>query len=289
MNSRILCIFIFLIMLGAVLSADESSDPVLEESCSDIYFLSIRRNEGSTVGQRISYTTLEEFSFPCNYQNFYPFVDLRLHVFGKSRQNIATNAGLGFRFAPNCSKTILGANVYYDYRNTYKHSFNQMGIGLESLGPCLNFRFNAYLPVGNKSWLRSSKCCANYSGGRFLIREKFADSLKGLNFEAEVLATRICCADIYLAIGGYYYKKKACGGNILGSEYRLTVNPHCWWRFSLRATHDCHYKTRVQGELSFTIPFHCMEDAAACSVQFQPVQRHEIIVLDKHNMFIWNW
>lgn len=288
MNIRILCIFTFLIFLGAVLSADESSIPVLEETKSNIYFLSIRRNEGRMVGAEISYTTLEAFSFPFNYKKFYPFVDLRVHGFGESRQN-AANVGLGFRFKPNFTKAVLGANIYYDYRNTYKRSFNQVGIGLESLGPCLNFRFNAYLPVGNKSWLRSSKSCTNDSTGYFIIHEKFADSLKGLDFEAEILATRICCADIYLAIGGYYYKRRECGGNILGSEYRLTINPHCWWSLSVRATHDCHYKTRVQGEITFTLPFHCRGNVSACSVQFQPVQRNEMIVLDKHNMYIWNW
>lgn len=279
-------------VLGSVLSADETSKPILKESSKasgeDLYFFSIRRNEGSTVGTKISYTTLEAFSFPHNYKNLYPFFDLRLHGFGE-RNQIATNAGLGVRFAPDFTKAVLGANVYYDYRDDHSRSFNQIGIGLESLSPCLNFRFNAYLPVGKKSWLRSCRFCAKYPGGYFLLREKFADSLKGLDFEAEALAMTICCADIYLAIGGYYYKRKPCGGNILGSEYRISINPYCRWSFGLRATHDCHYKTRVQAEITFTIPVHCRGNANPCSVQFQPVRRQEMIVLDKHKMFLWNW
>ncbi len=315
MNSRLLCIFTFLIILQAVLPAaesflivlpaalpvEESSDSVPEDSSdsvpeepniaainetnNDIYFLSVRRNEGSTVGDRISYTTLEAFSFPYNYKNFYPFVDLRYHGFGESSQN-AANAGLGFRFAPNCTDVILGANVYYDYRKVHNCSFNQIGIGFESLGPRLNFRINGYLPFGKQSWHSSSKYF-EYPGEYFMICKKFADSLRGLDFEAEMLIANICCTDIYFAIGGYYYEKKKCGKKILGSEYRLTVYPPSCFSFSVCATHDC--KTRVQAEITFTYPFRCKGNAEAFSTCFLPVQRREMIVLDRRDMYNWNW
>ncbi len=305
MNNRSLCIYFFLILEATVnaagsLNYPEEEIPFAEESfileqpyaaeevSSDLYFLQVRRNEGETIGDKISYTTLEAFSFPCNYRNLYPFADLRYHGFGESAQN-AVNAGIGLRVAPRCTKYVFGANIYYDYRNVYHRSFNQLGIGLESLGPCINFRFNAYLPVGKKSRLLSSDYCAKYSGERFLIKERFVDSLKGVDFEAEMRAARICCTDIYFAIGGYYYKRKACGRDILGSEYRITVNPCRWLSFSVMATYDCHYRTRVQGEITLTFPFHCKGDADACSIQFQPVRRREMIVVDKHNMFLWNW
>jgi len=310
MNSRLLCIFTFLIILQAdlpsaesflivlptALPAEESSNSVPEEpkvaaineTNNDIYFLSVRRNEGSTVGDRISYTTLEASIFPCNYKNFSPFVDLRYHGFGESSQN-AANAGLGFRFAPNRTDVILGANVYYDYRNVHYGSFNQIGIGFESLGPLLNFRINGYLPLGKQSQHYSSKYFARYPGGYFIIRKKFADSLRGLDFEAEMLIAKNCCVDIYLAIGGYYYEKKKCGKNILGSEYRLTVYPQSCFSFGVCATHNCHYQTRVQAEITFTIPCRCQGNAEAFSTRYLPVQRREMIVLDKRDMFNWNW
>ncbi|MBA2727562.1 MAG: inverse autotransporter beta domain-containing protein, partial [Parachlamydiaceae bacterium] len=178
MNSRNFYIFTFLIILQSALSADESSDSALEEPTNGIHFRSLRRNEGSALGEVSSYNSLEAFSFSCNYQNFYPFVDLRCHGFGEKCQN-AANMGVGFRFAPYFTKAILGANVYCDYRNYHDRSFNQIGIGFESLGPCLNFRFNAYLPLGENSRVCSSKYCAKFPGGYYIKREIVSDSLKG--------------------------------------------------------------------------------------------------------------
>lgn len=248
------------------------------------YFLSVRRNEGAMVGSKSSYTTLEALSFPFTNQHIWPYVDLRYHGFGESGQN-AANFGLGFRAAPNCTEYILGANIYYDFRKIHHRSFNQIGLGIEMLGPIWNFRINGYLPVGNKTIFRSSKLISSYSRGYFLIREKYADSLRGINFEAEALLMRICCRDIYFAFGGYFYDGVKCNGNILGSEYRLTASPCNGTTLNLIATHDCRYKTRVQGQIVFTFPF------KSCCVNpaYQPVQRYEMIVLDKHKRWIWNW
>lgn len=288
MLNRNNCLCILLILFSTMVSADDHLEFPNEGSISDIYLLSVRRNEGSTVGEGSSYTTLEALSFPYNYKKLYSFIDLRLHGFGESCQN-AYNAGIGFRYTPNFTSAALGANVYYDYRRSYHREFNQIGVGFEYLGTCLNFRCNGYLPVGNKSSLRSSKYCARYPGGYFLIREKYVDSLKGVDFEAEMLVKRVCCIDVYFAIGGYYYKRRICGRNILGSEYRLTLNPNSCWNFGVKVTNDCHYKTRVQAELTFTLPFRCKGCASSCSPLFQPIRRQEMIVLDKHDMYIWNW
>lgn len=285
MNIQSLYIFIFLNILRLGLSAGEFSDPVLKKP--SIHFLSLRRNEGPTIGERASYTTVEAFSFPHNYQNFSPFIDLRLHGFGESNL-YAANAGLGFRFAPN-PKDILGVNVYYDYRNSHNRPFNQIGVGFEMLGSWLNVRVNGYLPVGKQSRLYSSKYWARYTRGYYIKLQKFGDCLKGFDFEAELFGATIRNTGIFLAIGGYYYERKHGGKNILGSEYRFTVKPQGYFSFSVTATRDYYYKTRVQGEITFTIPFNRKEDSQVNSALFQPIQRREIIVLDKHDMYLWNW
>jgi len=263
-----------------------ADDGLLEWQDNNAYFLSLRRNEGSTVGDKLSYTTLEALAFPFNHQYFMPFFDLRAHGFGENKQN-AANIGLGFRIMPSCTDYIFGANVYYDFRKVHR-LFNQVGIGVEILGPIFNFRINGYLPVGKKTFFHSSKHVANYSEGRYLIREKFTDSLKGINFEAEALLAKICCRDIYLAIGGYYYQGMKCRGNILGSEYRLTVKPFDFVTVSVTATHDSLFKTRIQGQIVITFPFKKL-DEYEINTLFQPVRRHELIVLDKHSMWLWNW
>lgn len=283
-------ILLFLFFLQAIaLSINTPANEVIDWQYNEAYFLSLRRSEGSTVGDKISYTTLEALTFLYNYQQFWPFLDLRYHGFGESRQN-AANLGLGFRTIPGFTDFILGANVYYDFRKVHNRPFNQIGIGLEMLGSLWNFRINGYLPVGKKTFYCSSKLAALYSRGYFLIREKFADSLRGVDFEAEAMLMKICCTDIYLAIGGYYYQGKTkCRGNILGSEYRLTVKPCNYVTFGLNATHDNVFKTRIQGQIDFTFPFQRIGRFETDPVLFQPIRRREMIVLDKHHMWIWNW
>ena len=281
--SRALYFFLFFLQAIAL-----TLTAFADEDQNELLFLSLQRNEGATVGDKISYTTLEAFAFPFNYQNFWPFLDLRYHGFGESRQN-AANAGLGFRITPNFTDFIFGANAYYDYTNIHNRPFHQVGMGLEMLGCVWNFRLNGYLPVGKKTRLKSTILCAKYTKGRLLIRENYVDSLKGMNFEAEAFLTNICCTDIYLAFGGYYYKGTKCRGNILGSEYRLTLYPFKCFSFSLTATHDRVYKTRIQGQVDLTFLFKSICAPEDDFALFQPVRRHEMIVLDKHNMWIWNW
>lgn len=250
------------------------------------YFLSLRRNQGESLGSTISYTTIESLYFPFHYQNIWPFLDLRAHCFD-SADKYAANIGIGFRVAPEFTDQIFGVNAYYDCRNAHHSHFNQFGIGFEMLGGCWNFRLNGYLPVGKKSFLKS--CCFfnQYIGDFFFLRENFIDGIKGANFEIESLVTEMCWGEIYLAIGGYYYQGNKCNRNIYGSEYRVSTNYCDSFSFSILATHDCVFKTRIQAQLSFTLPLNCQCDEDPRL--FQSVRRQEMIILQKRKRFQWNF
>lgn len=61
------------------------------------------------------------------------------------------NLGVGYRHLLAPKNLILGANVYYDYRETSLQSrFNQVGFGLEILGEWVDARANYYLPEDDK-------------------------------------------------------------------------------------------------------------------------------------------
>lgn len=267
---------------GEVIKAPEWSFGISNSQ----YFLSLRRNQGRSLGSKISYTTIESLSFPFHYENIWPFLDLRAHCFDEMGK-YAANIGVGFRVAPKFTNQIFGVNAYYDCRNASHSHFNQLGIGVEMLGECWNFRLNGYLPVGQKSFLKS--CCFfnEYIGDFFFLRENFIDGLKGVNFEIESWVGEICCAEIYLAIGAYYYQGKGCRRSIYGSEYRVSTDFCDNFTFSIFATHDCVFNTRIQAQLSFTLPLSCQceEDARL----FQRIYRQEIVVLQKRKRFQWNF
>ena len=249
------------------------------------YFLSIRRNQGQSLGSRCSYTTLESFAFPFHYENLWPFLDLRAHRFDKG-DKYAANFGVGLRIDPNWYDQIFGINAYYDFSNMRHSNFNQIGLGIEVLGECFNFRLNGYLPIGKRKIFNS--CCFfdEYNGNYFVLRENFTNSLAGVDFEIEALIANICCNEIYLALGSYYYKGSKCRGDIYGVEYRLSTWICDYFTFSVAATHDNRFKTRVQAEFGFTLPLNCFGDNWRL---FQPVQRNELIVHDRNSRWTWNF
>lgn len=250
------------------------------------YFLSIRRNQGRTVGNKISYTTLEAFSFPLDYKSVWPFLDFRAHRFD-SRDKYAANLGLGCRFAPKFTDQVFGMNVYYDTRNAHCNSFEQIGLGFEMLGKCWNCRLNGYLPIGKKQVLDSTCFFDSFIGSYYMFRKNYVRALPGLDFELESYLASICCVDVYVGMEAYYYKGDRCRGNVYGAEYRLTTWYCDYLSFSIGVTHDCIFKTRVQGILSLTYPFKCF-----CGTDkrlFYSVRRREIIVLDRHSEWQWNW
>ncbi len=275
----------FLLLQVTVLAADSFNYNPPPEIPKTQYFISLRRNQGRTVGNKYSYSTVEAFSFPFHQDNLWPFLDLRFHHFDKFGK-YAANVGLGIRFIPDWTDLILGFNAYYDLRNSHRKHFNQSGLGLEILGRCWSFFLNGYLPFGKRTFL-DSFCHHSYPGGYFLLREDFIDSLAGANFEIEALIRRFCWGEIYGALGSYYYRGDKCHGDIYGTEYRLTA----WFcnqlTFDINATHDCVYKTRILAQLAFTFPL--KEGWKTNPRLYQRVRRHEIVVLNKHSLWSSNF
>lgn len=262
------------------------SDENVPTSSGPLYLLTLQRNQGRSIGNNSSFTSLGSFSFPFYFQTFKPFLDLKCHCFGNG-QEYAANAGLGLRASLPCFDQIFGVNAYYDFRHFRHIDFNQVGLGLEMLGCTWNFRLNGYLPVGKKRGVTGSCFFNKYIGGFFVLREEFTSSLKGANFEIEAFIKKLCWGDIYLTIGGYYYQRNKCQKNIHGTEYRISFKNCKFGIFSLVTTHDNAFKTRVEVQWTLMFPLNCkcIEDP----ILFQPVRRHDLIVSDKYNLWTRNF
>ena len=132
--------FCFIPKIGA-----QESKALECESALHTMRVGVRHIENKGVGYNTGYSTLEAFFAPYAL-SVTPFLDLRGHVFDDGK--FAANAGIGIRGVTG--NRIYGVNTYYDYRNTSRQHYNQVSLGLESLGIRRDFRLNGYLPVGAK-------------------------------------------------------------------------------------------------------------------------------------------
>ena len=100
---------------------------------------------GDGIGFDDSFTTLE-YMTPIRGENEWDifFSDLRFIL--RNDATIGANLGLGYRVYNRSMNRIFGANIFYDYRDTDYNEFHQLGFGVESLGPILDFRANGYIP-----------------------------------------------------------------------------------------------------------------------------------------------
>lgn len=78
------------------------------------------------------------------------FVDGQLRA-GLSDHDLSTNMGLGYRWmseGANGHPRILGASIWYDGEDTNLDNWiNQIGVSFERLGPSLDMRLNANIPL----------------------------------------------------------------------------------------------------------------------------------------------
>lgn len=261
----------------------------------------IRHIENKGVGYNTGYTTLELFIAPCPYRwSVMPFLDLRGHVFDNGR--FASNAGFGIRKL--FDRRAYGLNAYWDYRDTRRGHYNQVGVGLETLGTFWDLRLNGYLPVGDKTSSpyhikkRSTVEFETFSGNSAIIRQntrtlsKQEYAMRGVDAEAAFHVLKYDNFDLVPAIGPYYYQfenKHAIGGRV-----RLSAQIYQYLSLDLINTYDSRFHENIQGSVGLNIPLgpkmkcsssrrfkKCADSYLLCERMLQDVYRQEIIVVDK--------
>ncbi len=247
--------------------------------------------EGKGIGYQTGYTSADFFlALPDSFQHSWvPFADLRGHVFDNGK--LAANAGLGLRYVDT---RVWGANLFYDYRDTHHRAFNQIGLGLESLGCAWDFRLNAYLPVGRTTSHRYDYQFSGFKGHYALISHKQEIALRGIDAELGSSLAQWQDFSLYCGIGPYYFigpHKHTVGG-----KARIDLNAWNYLKLEVSGSYDRLFKGLVQGMLSIQVPFgpgagctqqnniHCCyaDNALLHTKSLKPVARQEIIVVDRH-------
>lgn len=276
------------------------------ESPWDLYpmNLSLQHIAPGGIGYHEGYTSLTGFcSF--NRSHFLPFLDLRGHVFNDGKP--AANAGGGFRYLKGCRS--YGANAFYDYRRSSSHNYNQVSLGFETLGENWDLLVNGYFPVGKRSHCLSKKVEActtdrtqsfRFQGNHLFLVEtegfsrwketkKVELAFKGIDIfvRAPLLKKKNVILDG--SIGPYYFKG-GYGQYALGGQANIVARWKEYTTFGIYGSYDNLFHTSIQGYIALSYPFgpkKQRQNKHACSnylleKMLLPVERQEIIVLDKH-------
>lgn len=276
--------------------------------CSDPYRIYLAHSEGDGIGYEGGYSTVGVFTAPSwsSRGDLQPFFDGKALLFNDGR--LGANIGIGARWVLPNLPAIMGVNVYYDYLDEHRLSFQQIGVGYELFTPCFDFRVNGYFPIGNKCQVTNEEIFDSYIGSyEFRCADQYTPFI-GVDAE---LGTWIgsCCScsgfGIYLAAGPYYYQREKCCGNFcgkgdaFGGRGRIMASFCGCLSMNASVSYDSYWKGRGQVQLVLCLPFDrcfwksCCSTGSKCGLlqrlARQPVYRQEIIPIDKQDVFSWNW
>ncbi|MCB1106951.1 MAG: right-handed parallel beta-helix repeat-containing protein [Chlamydiia bacterium] len=235
--------------------------------------------------------------------NFVPFIDARFHIFNQGR--FASNLGLGGRYGAFSGTWALGANVYWDRRESKHLHVNELGVGVEALSQGVDIRLNGYIPSGKT---QSGKLLFDrFSGNQILTKQKVFRAIPSIFGEVGVpIPIKALFVDLYMAAGPYYlFERKVCDkkiGDAWGVKGR--IENQCFGGFSLavEASYDHEFGGIVQGVAKWTFPLgahtlrqdrtywkiknkqkECQKRAREDFNLTKPVERNEIIPIDDKN------
>ncbi|WP_426228635.1 right-handed parallel beta-helix repeat-containing protein [Pararhizobium sp. DWP3-4] len=133
--------------------------------------------------------------------------------------------GAGYRTRAS-DEWVVGIYGYYDYLNSaYDHSFNQLSVGVEALGPVFETRANIYLPLGSDHAL-AGMGRGEIDGGKLMFREGMERARRGGDIEAGFRVPLSAASDtvqLKVFAGSYFYG----GDNLddkLGAKLRAELS-----------------------------------------------------------------
>ena len=213
--------------------------------------ITFKHREANGIGYPTGYTSAEGFFSTSKTPNLLAFTDVRAHVFNDSKK--AYNLGVGVRGLSEPLRAVLGANVFYDYRDGLHRAFNQVGVGLEVLGTKWDVRANGYIPVHNiKKKYRDGFLKFKGSSAVFQKRYEFAFVGCELAFTRELIKRKNW--DVRTKLAGYWFNGEY-GKNAGGGLFELSTNITRYLTLKGQASYDTLFRGVFQGEAAVNFPF----------------------------------
>ena len=158
------------------------------------------------------------------------------------------NAGGGSRWYSADRDRIFGVNAYYDGRKTATTFFNQIGVGVESLGKYVDFRANGYAVVGpNSSVIGYNN--PTFRGSNIVLDTLIENALSGFDFEIGTPIPFLERWDTRAFVGHYHYAAEQ-GLDVSGVRVRLEANVNHNMSLYFAAQHDAVLRTTVSGGIA---------------------------------------
>ncbi len=182
----------------------------------------IAHESGDGPGFDDGFTTLEFFTPLRSDQEWeMTFIDARGII--NDSGDLGLNLGAGHRIYVTEWNRIFGVNAYFDRRGTDLENFKQAGIGVESLGPLLDFRGNVYIPDVGPDRAR----VANRFVGNQLIINRDLVTMPGVDYEVGVNTPQLLGVHGSVAFGGYHFDGRG-NKNATGWKGRVQVTWDDW-------------------------------------------------------------
>lgn len=208
--------------------------------------------------------------------------------------NLGGNLTLGYRTYNANSHRIWGGYMSYDNRHTGHNTFNQLGLGIESLGNVWDFRVNGYLPIGDRrQGVGDVGVRDSFFRRNFLILEQGQDKEAAMaGFDAEVGAklAQIGTDGDLRGYGGLYWYDAQGSSEIWGWRVRLEARPSDSFNLGLSLQNDDLFGTNLVFTVGATFPGRrpqglTDEDDQVVARLAESVQRTNAIVIDHQDDF----
>jgi hypothetical protein len=172
------------------------------------------------------------------------------------------NLGFGWRYYEESLDRIFGLHGFYDFDGGHRRSYNQVGLGIESLGRYFDFRMNGYIPVGNDQNLLSTGIVVNEQfPAQFVQNQLYVTRLNELEtaftgFDVEVGGPMPILGRYGLSgyVGTYFFTSSASATDFTGVSGRLSWQANEYTNIGVQATDDHVFGSNAQIQVSMTLP-----------------------------------
>jgi len=256
---------------------------------------------GPGVGYSSSFGSIEGFvPLSQTLGSNLTFLEGRL-LLSTEDSNLGCNLVLGHRVYNAEANRVLGGYIAFDNRSTGNSSFNQIGVGFESLGESWEVRGNAYVPVGNTRQLTAEtisdlgiSASDPFFQDNFLavtrnqqqqLNRRFEAAMTGVDLEAGVKLASLGQTGALRGYAGLYYYDAPGRDEVLGWRTRLEARPTDTLRLGLALSNDATFGTNlvlsVGANFPGTRPRGLSQDEQVLARLGESPQRNANIVVDE--------
>lgn len=167
------------------------------------------------------------------------------------------NLGLGWRYYMPELDRFVGASLWYDFDASHARSYNQVGVGFESIGRYFDLILNGYIPVGEDQNLLSTALVGQgqFAGNQLLLDRFNEIETAYTGFDAQIGGPMPILGRYGIqGYTGFYFFTGSNGGDFTGVSGRLAWQVNEDWNIGVNFSDDHTFGTNTQMQVVMTLP-----------------------------------